>query len=144
MKATVPITTRSAPAPTASQHRLDGAQAAAELDRHAGARGDALEVLEVHRAPVARAVEVHDVQPRRALGDPAPRGLERVGVVDLAALEVALLEPHRLAAEDVDRRDRARALVPYDVAPTAAQIDVKLRSSCRPCALDFSGWNCTP
>ena len=40
----------------------------------------------------------------RALLDPAPRGVERVGVEGGLALVVALDEPHRAAVADVDRR----------------------------------------
>ena len=139
MKAAVPITTRGAGADRLADG-LDGRAAPAVLDRHAGVRGDPLEVLEVHRRP-SRAPSRSTTCSRRAPRPPSGGGVERVGVVLLAAPEVALLEPHRLAAEDVDggvERGHSR------VAPTAAQIDVKFRSSWRPWALDFSGWNWTP
>ena len=71
------------------------------------------------------------------LGHPAPRGIERIGVVgDLAAV-VSLRQPNHLPAANVDRRIE-------DHAGTAAQIRAKLASRRRPAALDFSGWNWTP
>ena len=70
------------------------------LDR----RADPLELLDVDRCPLAGAVEVHDVQRLRALVDPPPRRLARVGVERGLALVVALDEAHGPPAADVDRR----------------------------------------
>ena len=72
-----------------------------------------------------------------AFAGPAPRGVDRVGVVGGLALVVALQQPHGLAAADVDRRVE-------DHAGTDAQTPAKLESSRSPAALDFSGWNWTP
>ncbi len=68
-------------------------------------------MLEVRRGAAPGAVEVDDVQRPRAVVDPALGGVERVGVVDGLRVEVPLVEAHRLAVEDVDRRqqDHARA-----------------------------------
>ena len=143
MNAVVPTTTRSAPAPSASPTASTRAQPAPVLDRHAGVGGDPLELAEVHGPPLAGAVEVDQVQPPGPLLHPPASGVERVGVVLLAPPEVALLEAHRLAAEHVDGGVQLGHGA-HGVAPTAEQIDVKFRSSWRPWALDFSGWNCTP
>src|SRR4051794_15036467 len=116
-------------------HRVDRAQPAAVLDRHAGALDDPAQVLDRARLALLGAVEVDDVQVARARVDPAPRGLERVVVVGRGVLEAALDEPHRAAAVDVDRRVKDHA-----ATPTRA----KLRSSRSPSREDFSGWNCTP
>ena len=50
------------------------------------------------------AVEVDDVQELGPFAGPARRRVDRVGVVGGLALVVALQQPHRLAAADVDRR----------------------------------------
>ena len=91
--------------------------------------GDPLEVVEVHRPSRARAVEVDDVQPARALPRPSARAASS-GSAAYSVLrgEVALLEAHGLAAEDVDGRDRAPAAL-KPAAPTAAQIAGEVLSS---------------
>ena len=73
----------------------------------------------------------------RALVDPLARGVQGILVVDGLPLEVPLLEAHRLAAADVDRRDE-------DHAGTARAMRVRLERSRRPAGPDFSGWNWTP
>ena len=96
------------------------AQPAADLHRDlTGELADALDVLDVDRGARAGAVEVDDVQCLRALVEPAPRRVERVGVVGRLAVVVALNETHRVAAADVDRRveDQARRHPPLRAVP---------------------------
>ena len=126
--------------------RFDRPQAAADLYGHVEFTGDPLDVLEVRRRAGARAVEIDNVEIASPVLDPAPRGIERVGVVHGPGVEVALREPDGLAVEDVDRRqqDHARAASARVVLLCAAHSALKLASIRRPSAEDFSGWNCTP
>ncbi len=78
--------------------------------------------------PGLRPVEVDDVQELGAFAGPAPRGVDRVGVVGGLALVVALQQAHGPAAADVDRRVEDHAAD----AGTAAQIPAKLESRRRP------------
>ena len=73
------------------------------------------------RLAVLGAVEVDDVQVARARVDPALRGLERVVVVGRGVLEAALDEPHRAAADDVDRRVEDHAATPTARSCAAAR-----------------------
>ena len=129
--------------------RLGGAQPAADLHRHVDSRRDPLDVLEVRRRAGARAVEVDDVQRPRAVVDPAswPRRADRRRRRS-AGVEVAAREPHRLAVEDVDRRqqDHARAAAGRGAAapPQPRTGATKFASSASPSPEDFSGWNWTP
>src|SRR5213078_4547894 len=118
---------------TGAEHRVDRVgvtQAATGLNRHAALGCDSPHRLEVDRPALARAVEVDDMEEAGALPDPAAGGLEGVGVVAGLALEVALDQPHRPAAADVDRRVEDHAAV-----ATAAQTLEKFESSRRPAAL---------
>ena len=136
MNAAVPSTTRLAPAASARADRRDRAQAAAELDRHLELRGDPLDVVQVDRLALARAVEVDDVQEARARLHERARGLERVVGVDGLLVEVALAQPHRLAVADVHRRQE-------DHLP-AARAPTKFFSSRSPSGPDFSGCDWSP
>ena len=83
------------------------AQPAADLDRALDRGGDPL-------APRRGSAGRPALAPSRSttcrnsapFAGPARRGVDRVGVVGGLALVVALQQPHRLAAADVDRRDR--------------------------------------
>ena len=89
------------------QHREDGllvAQASSDLNREGDGVGDAADRLEVAGLPRFGAVEVYDVQEARPFVDPAQRRVDRIGVVGRLARVVALQQPHRLAAADVDGR----------------------------------------
>ena len=97
-------------------------------------------MLEVDRLPLARAIEVDDVQRPRTRLHEAAGGLERIVRVDGLAREVAALEPDGLAAADVDSGQEDHAAR----ASAAPQIRVKFERSRRPADPDFSGWNCTP
>ncbi len=97
-------------------------------------------MVEVHRGARARAVEVDDVQLARAGLHPPARGVERIGVVHRALVELALGEAHGLALEDVDGRQQDHARTPAAPAHTAT----KLSSMRSPFREDFSGWNWTP
>ena len=85
--------------------------------------------------PRARSVEVDDVQGACALVGPAARRVERVGVERRLALVVALNQPDRASAADVDGGIE-------DHAGTQASTNLLRRPS--PASLDFSGWNWTP
>ena len=137
--AAVPITTRSAPAASTAATDVGVAQAAADLDRALDRGGDPPHRVEVPRLPRLRPVEVDHVEELGPFAGPARRRVDRVGVVGGLALVVALQQPHRLAAADVDRRVEDHA------ARTAwRRSPAKLESSRSPAALDFSGWNWTP
>ncbi len=74
-------------------------------------------------------------------------GRGRVLVVDLLRVEIALDEPHGVAAEDVDRRvevHRASVAAAALGSSASMQICAKFASSRKPAAEDFSAWNCTP
>src|SRR6185312_4818820 len=120
--------------------RLDRAQPAAELDGHAELPRDPLQMLQVRGSAVARAVEIDDVQPAGTALDPRARRGQRLGVVDRLLREVALREPHGLAAADVDGRVEDHAAT----ARSRSHVALKLASRRRPALEDFSGWNCTP
>ena len=141
MNAAVPRITRSAPASQRVVERVERSQPAAVLHGHAQLARDPPQVLEVHGLPALGAVEVDHVQEAGARVDPAARGRQRVLVVDLLRVEVALDQAHGVAAEDVDRR------VEVHVARSTravVQMRAKLASRRRPAAEDFSGWNWTP
>ena len=94
---------RVAPASIVRLDRVDRPQPSADLDRDRHLRADPPHVLDVGRLAAASAVEIDDVQGAGAVCDPPPRGVERVGVVDLLGVELSLLQAHRLAATDIDR-----------------------------------------
>ena len=77
------------------------------------------------------------MQELRFFSRPPPRGIDRVGVIRGLALVVALQQPHRPPAADVDGGIE-------DHAGTDAHTPAKLESRRSPAALDFSGWNWTP
>src|SRR5919108_4149176 len=111
----------------------EGTQSAPVLDRRAERR-DTAEVLEADGVTAARSIQVDDVQRLCPIVNPALGRGQRVGVVDLALIELATGQPHRLAAENVDRRiERDDA---HEGAATDVQIDAKFSSTLRPCKLD--------
>ncbi len=83
---------------------LRGPQAAAELDACPAERlgDDPRRDLQLARLPCPRAVEVDDVEPGHADRREPPRNGDRVAVIGRLAREVPLLEPHDLAAAQVD------------------------------------------
>ena len=101
--AAVPRIARAAPAAstaaTSPASRRPPPTWTGTLDRVA----DPLDVLDVDRGARAGPVEVDDVQRPRALLDPAPSGVERIGVEGGLALVVALDQPDGAPAADVDR-----------------------------------------
>ena len=102
--------------------------------------GDAPHVLEVHRLPRARPVEVDDVQRLGPALDPAPRGVEGVGVERGLTVVVALHQAHRACrrgCRSPDRGSRRQAATGWQAAANPA-------SSSSPAVLDFSGWNWAP
>ena len=121
-------------------HRLGRAQPAAVLNGHVQL-GDLAQVLQVDRLARPGAVEVNHMQSVRARLDPGASRGQRVLVVDLLGVEVALQEAHGAAAEYVDRRIELHLATG---TRAVAQMAVKLASRRRPAAEDFSGWNCTP
>ena len=90
-------------------HRAQRAQAAAVLHGHAQLGGDALQVVQVRRLALARAVQVHHVQVARAGLDEGAGGLQRVVGVHRLVLEAALAQAHRLAVADVHRGQQDHA-----------------------------------
>src|SRR4051812_36973464 len=110
------------------------AQPTAVLHRDRQLVGDPLEMLEVHRAALTRAVEVDDVEEASALVDPRARRFQRIVLVDGLGVEVPPHEAHRLAVGDVDRRIE-------DHAATGTQSRVNSRNNRSPAWDDFSGWN---
>ena len=139
VKAAVPRITRSAPAAQASLDRL---RASAGRRRTAPARPacrDPSQVLEVHRRSRLRAVEIDDVQEARAGLDPAARGRQRVLVVDLLGLEIALNEPHGVAAEHVDRRIQLHRRASGRRAAVRRRCARSWPAGAGPAAEDFSG-----
>ena len=121
--------------------RLQRAQATAKLDGHTEVARDALQLFEIDGLARASAVEIDHVQLARPGGHPPARGRQRVLVVHLLGIEVALDEPHGLAAENV-----YGGVELHERTGTAAvaQMRAKFASRRSPAALDFSGWNCTP
>ena len=83
------------------RHALRVADAAAGLRRGAQAR-DGADELKVGRCPVARAIEIDDVQARGAGIDPALRSRDGIIVEDSFGIVVALAKPDATAAPDID------------------------------------------
>ncbi len=100
-------------------------------------------MLEVDRLAALGAVEVDDMQPFGAFFGERARRRQRLLVIDGLRLEVALAQPHGVAAEDVDRRVEVHACVALG-SRAATQICAKFASRRRPAAEDFSAWNWTP
>ncbi len=121
---------------------LGAAQAAAVLHRHAALGGDPRELGDVHGPALFGAVEVDDVEHLGPGVHPRHRCRQRIGLVDLAGVEVPPDEPHGVALEDVDRRVEPHRGT--GARPAARQDVAKLASIRRPAADDFSGWNWTP
>ena len=102
--------TRSAPACDRRRDRLDRPVAAADLEREAAGRRDALDEVERRRA-AERAVEVDEVEPAGPLVAEAPGELDRVAALDRHRLAPALRQAHDAALEDVDGGDDVEGLV---------------------------------
>ncbi len=142
VNAAVPRITRAAPAASAACDRLAPSAARrrtaparpARRRSDAGARGSP--------ARPRGAVEVDHVQAARARLDPAARGRQRVLVIDLLGVEVALERGARRCRRGCRSPGRGSPGAPAPGA--AAQMRAKLASRRRPAAEDFSGWNCTP
>ena len=80
------------------------AQPAADLDRERHRVGDPPHVSRFTGSPGLRPVEVDHVEEVDAGVGEAQRRVDRVGVEDRLAVVVALDQPHRVAAADIDRR----------------------------------------
>ena len=104
-KARVPRTTRATPQRKGLGNVLLGAQAAAELARHAGRLDDPADAVAIDRPAVAGPVEVHEMEKLRPLADPALRHGGRVVAEDGFLRVVALPQPDALAASQVDGRE---------------------------------------
>ena len=83
----------------------DGADAAARLDPRRRGRLRKAREERGGEQPGARAVEVDHVDERGAGGDELGDDERRIAAADRHVVVVALAEPHRLAAEDVDCGD---------------------------------------
>ena len=127
------------------EHGLDrfrAAQASAHLHGHIHLTHDPPYVFEVHRVATAGAVEVDDVQRPGARLHPAPGRVQRIGVVDRRLIELPPRQPHRLALENVDRRqqDHVRSAAAGCAGAASERHSATKPSSIRsPCAEDFSG-----
>ena len=117
---------------------VERAHAPAHLHLEQGLAHDALDDGDVLGAPRPRTVEVHHVQPRRALLLEQLRLGGGVVVVHGHAVVIALGEADGLAAQDVDGRKQVHG------AHAPFTMDTKLRSRRAPASELFSGWNCTP
>ena len=107
--------------------RVRVADAAADLDRDRR-RSDQLAHERALRRLAERAVEVDDMQPIRAAARELGDQLDRPVVKHRRAIAPAGLEPHRAAAEQIDRGQQLHACT-------------SSRSSASPTAWLFSGWN---
>ena len=121
---------------TRGEHRGDRvhvAQAAADLHRDRHGTADLAHQMRLQRPASARAVEVDDVQPRRAGRGPGSRDRDGIVAVHRLPVELALHEPDAAATAQVDRRidDHAR--------PRTTATKFSRRRS--PTAWLFSGWN---
>src|SRR5262249_53789143 len=90
-----------------------GPQPAAELAGDAGGPDDAAHTLAVDGAPLAGAVQVHDVQRFRPLPDPAAGHGGGVAAEDRLPGVVPLPQPHTLAAPQVDGREDLHRFTPF-------------------------------
>ena len=135
VNAAVPSTTRAAPAFSARRIEAIERRPPPSSTGTVQLAGDALDVVEVDRLALARAVEVDDVQEARSGLDERAGGLERVVGVDRLVVEVALAQPHGLAVADVHRRQQDHA---------ARAQPTKFASRRSPSGPDFSGWDCSP
>jgi hypothetical protein len=121
---------------TGREHRGHGgrvAQPPAHLHRNVDGAADGLDELRLHRTPLARAVEIDDVQPARARGLPAPRDRDRIVAVDRLLIELALEETHAPPAAQVDRG--------VDDHPRPRTTRTKPSRRRSPTCWLFSGWN---
>ena len=83
---------------------LERADAAADLHARPERGDDGAHDGLLRRAPRARALEIDDVD---AWDVPPPAGGDagRIGIVDRHLIVAALVQPHRLTAEEIDRRE---------------------------------------
>ena len=133
--------------------RVQVPHAAAGLHGALGRAHDTVQDLGVRLPPVARAVEVDDVDAARTQHGPAHRHAHRVVGEHRLLRVVALVEAHAFAVADVDRRDdlhrlsdRPRQAAPEAAAGSTGAIDPRSRASRRkfsysrsPISPDFSG-----
>jgi hypothetical protein len=111
--------------------RLDvgvGADAAADLHRHRRRADEAGDQIVLVACARERAVEIDDVDALGARGGHLAHELPRRLVIDGRRVAAALLQSHRLAAHQIDRRDDLHAFTKFS----------RRRS---PMAWLFSGWN---
>src|SRR5665648_419989 len=87
-----------------SGQRLHVAQAAAKLELDGNSISDALDGRLIGADAVTGAIEVDDVDPLGALRLPTPRRVDRVGVENRFALEIAFDQADRLAVPNIDGR----------------------------------------
>src|SRR5262249_45030231 len=111
--------------------------AAADLHRDPDGTDDARDGRGL-RPAAQRGVEVHEVDPLRALALEATRDVGRVHGVDRLLVRAALLQAHDAALAQVDRGHDDHA------AAREATPVTKFATSRRPTAWLFSGWNCNP
>ena len=117
---------------------VERAHAAAHLHLEQGLAHDALDDGDILRDARTRAVEVHHVQPRRALLFEQLRLRGGVVVVHGHAVVVAFGEADGLAAQNVDGWKQVHG------AHAPFTMDTKFCSRRAPASELFSGWTCTP
>src|SRR5581483_5938472 len=127
-----------------ARERVEIAQAAADLHRNRERGTDAGDQRPLRPRASRRAVEVDDMEPRRALARPALGHRDRIVAVRGLRREVALHEAHAAAAPEVDRRDRFEAAFAHAGTATwsgRSAARTKLARIFKPTSWLFSGWN---
>src|SRR5205809_7513278 len=87
------------------------------------------------------AIEVHQMESRRALFLPEKCGSDRIVAVLRGASGVPFLEAHAFSALQVYCRNQFEI---HSYTFIQSQSARKLRRSCLPASWLFSGWNCAP
>ena len=98
----MPRITRATPRLIQKRDRIEGADAAAELNRDLHGGENRRNRLRVYRAPLERAVEIHDVDGVKALRRERARLIGRAQVEDSGLVHEPLLEAHALAVLQID------------------------------------------
>ena len=93
------------PGPPHGTEIFEGADAAADLNRHAYGAGYLGDQIQLHRPSLASAVEIDNVQRPRPASLPLTGTLDGIGVVLLRTVEVPLHEPDAPAVPQINGRE---------------------------------------